>query len=173
MLNMKRLHKGRSVAPFFHSVIQQQYLGLIGYLLPFSRFELPEPVLAFSLKICEDANVVGDIPGDSGGKGFRHAVVIFVSMKVMAVPAFEILIGDFDLETGDHHADAPVMAPQDTAVAFLIILLRAAIPKTPSGFVHLRRQAVVLFGKPFRIQKPAEIFLILAIILKAEAVHDP
>jgi len=127
----------------------------------------------FSLKICEDADVGGNFPGDSDGKGFRHAVVIFVPMKVMAVSAFEILIGDFDFKTGDHHADMPVMAPQDAAVAFLCILIFTAIPKAPSGFVRPRSQARFLFGKSVRIQKPAEIFLILVIVLKAEAVYNP
>jgi hypothetical protein len=173
MLNMKRLHKNRSVAPFFHSVIQQQYLGLIGYLLPYSRFELPKPVLPRALKICEDANVSGNFLSDSDGKGFRNTVVIFVPMKVMAISAFEILIGDFDFKTGDHHPNAPIMAPQDTAPAFLRILLCAAIPKAFSGFMSMLRQVWFLFGKPLRIQKPAEIFLILVIVLKPNAVYDP
>jgi len=37
----------------------------------------------------------------------------------------------------------------------------------------MRCQAVVRFGKPLRIYKPAEIFLILVIVLKAEAVYNP
>ena len=141
--------------------------------MPCGRFELPKPVLPFPFKICEDADVGGNFPGDSGGKGFRHTVVIFVPMKVMAVPAFEILIGDFDFKTGDHHPNAPIMAPQDTAPAFLRILLCAAVPKAFSGFMSMLRQVWFLFGKPLRIQKPAEIFLILVIVLKPNAVYDP
>ena len=146
---------------------------MIRYLLPCGRFELPKPVLVFSLKICEDADVGGNFPGDSDGKGFRHAVVIFVPMKVMAVSAFEILIGDFSFETGNHHPDTPVMAPQDAAMTFLCILLCTAVPKAFAGFVPMRCQAVVRFGKPLRIYKPAEIFLILVLVLKPNAVYNP
>lgn len=89
-------------------------------------------------------------------------------MKV--VSAFEILIGDFDFKTGDHHADMPVMAPQDAAVAFLCILIFTAIPKAPSACASAQ-SGTVPFGKSVRIQKPAEIFLILVIVPKAEAAQ--
>lgn len=71
------------------------------------------------------------------------------------------------------YPDAPVMVPQDAAPAFLLVLLCAAVPKASAGFVPMRCQAVVRFGKPLRIYKPAEIFLILVIVLKAEAVYNP
>lgn len=95
--------------------------------------------MSFPLKICKNADVVRNLSGDSGSKGFRDAIVIFIPMKVMAVFAFEILIGNFDLETGNHHADAPVVAPQDAAMAFLRIQLCAAIPKASAGFMHMCR----------------------------------
>jgi len=65
------------------------------------------------------------------------------------------------------------MAPQDAAMAFLCILICTAVPKAPSEFVPIRCQARFLFGKTLRIQKPAEIFLILVIVLKPDAVYNP
>ena len=115
----------------------------------------------------------GNLPGDSGSKSFRYTVEIFIPMKVMAVFAFEILIGNFDFKTGNHYPDAPVVAPQDTAMAFLRILLCAVVPKASAGFVHICSQVGCFVGKLFCIQEPTEVFLTLVIVLKSNAVHNP